>query len=419
MQTETIELDVEEVPQNELAIAGENITKGLSAFNERKASLETLAQSAAEITINGIEDKEGYKNADAKRKELKQARVSITKEGKEMRSILTQVGKNIIEKENELTSIISGEEQRLADEQDKIDAEKERIKQEEIKRQEQILTDRIKVLADYGFQIDFGEIKAMDDETFTQYAEAAKTRFEKAESDRKEAERLEAEKAETERLAKEAEAKKLADERAELEELRKKAAEAQRVIDEANRAKQDALDAETKRIDEEKAALLKEKLQAMRDKENARCDKLAQIGLMFDFVENSYVHESGICVGIVDVKTYDDAKWSEMVKKVSDHKIKYDSDQKAKIEQELREAAEKAAEEARLKLIQDQKDAKEAEKVRLSQLPDKKQINAYIASIQAIDVPVMKSANGKKIMTSIQELVGKLTSYSTEKANTL
>lgn len=46
--TETIEA-IEVQPKNELAIAGEKITNGLAAFNERKASLEALAQSAADI----------------------------------------------------------------------------------------------------------------------------------------------------------------------------------------------------------------------------------------------------------------------------------------------------------------------------------------------------------------------------------
>ena len=372
MQIETIE-EIKEA-KNELAIAGEKINTGLAAFDKKKADLEALAQSAAEITINGIEDKEGYKLADAKRKELKKERVAITNEGKEMRSILTQVGKGIIEKEKELTSIIEGEEQRLVDEQNKIDAEKERIKQEEIKRQEAIINDRINTLSGYGFQIDYSEIKAMDDATFNQYAEAAKVQFEKAEEERKETERLEAEKAEKERLEKEAEAKRLADERAELERLRAEAAEAQRVIDEANKARQAEIDAENKRIADEKAAIEAEKARIQKEKDDAEAAK--------------------------------------------------------RREQELKEAREKAAEEARLKAIQDAKDAeiakKEAEqkaaeeaKIKADQAPDKIKINEYIKSIQEIDVPAMKSAKGKKTMAAIQELVGKLTDYSTQKASEL
>ena len=404
MQIETIEA-IE--TGNELIQAQEKINTGLVAFNNKKAELEALAKSAAEITINGIEDKEGYKLADAKRKELKGERVQITKEGKSMRDTLNLVNKGIIEKEKELVAIISGEEKRLVDEIDKIEAEKERIRQEAIKAEEQRIQGRIDSLAEFGFAIDLADIKNMSDETFTQYKEAAKAQFEKDQAEKAEAERLQKEQAEKERLEKEAEAKKLADERKELEELREKQAEAQRIIDEKNAE----IERENKRIADEK-------LKMQQDKENARCQQLSQLGLQFDFSQNSYTFKD-ICVGVVDIKTYADEAWNLMIPKITARKSAIDKEIADQKEKELEEAKKKAAADAlQAKKEKEEREAEEA-RIKASQQPDKVQINAYIKSIQAIEVPVMKSTNGKKIMASIQELVGKLTSYSTEKANTL
>ena len=356
MQTETIET-IEEIQEtNELAKAGENINKGLAAFNDKKAELETLAKSAADITINGIEDKEGYKKADAKRKELKAERVAISKEGKSMRDMLTVVSKNIISKEKELIDIISGEEKRLVEEQDKIDAEKERIRLEEIRKEEERIQSRVDGLRQYGYEIDLSALKSLSDEDYSQLKETAKTNYE-AEQARLEAERLKAEKkAEEDRLAREENEKKL---REQQEEIRKQQDELRELREAKEKAEREKKEAE----DREKRA---KELQEAKEKAAEEARKKA-----LEEAENKRIAE------------------------IQAEKDRKDAEEKERLRKE---------EEARIKA---------------EQAPDRTKINEYIKSIKELEVPAMKSANGKKIMASIQELVTKLTSYSTEKANTL
>ncbi|SDZ81635.1 hypothetical protein SAMN05192529_102102 [Arachidicoccus rhizosphaerae] len=392
---------------NELVLAQEKVNTGLVAFNNKKSELEALAQSAAEITINGVGDKEGYKLADAKRKELKKERVSISSQGKEMRDTINKVSKDIIEKEKELIAIIEKEEKRLVEEQDKVDAEKERIRLEEIRKEEERIQKRVDGLRQYGYEIDLSALKSLSDEDYNQLQETAKANYE-AEQARLEAERLEAEKkAEEERLAREAEAKKLADERKELEELRKKQEEAQKLIDEQN------------------ARIEEEALKVQQEKENVRTRLIASLGIPFNYVENAYI-EQDINVRVSDIKSLNDTEWDALVNSVTERKIIIDQERKA-MEAEIMEQAKKKAAADALQAEKDRKAAEEQERLRkeeearikAEQAPDRTKINEYIKSIKDLEVPVMKSANGKKIMASIQELVGKLTSYSTEKANTL
>lgn len=355
--------EIKEVQQdNSLIIAQKQINTGLETFSKKKAELELLAKNSS-VTISGIDDKANIKLADENRKVLKAERVQLSKDGKLMRDQLSAVSKRIIEKERELIAIIEPMEKQLSEDLEKIEAEKEAIKQAEIAKEEARIQSRIDSLSSYGFQIDLADIKAMSDETFAKYLDAAKTQYEKELAEKEEAERLQKIKDEEERLAKEAEQKRLDAERKELEELRAKQAEAQRIIDEQN-AK---IAAEQKKIEDEKKAIEDARLKAIADKNRA---------------------------------------------------------------DELEAARKEAAEAARLKTIQDAKDAeakriekelKDAElaKRKLARQPDKEKVKKYIADIKAIEIPAIKSEEAKLVMQSIQLLIDKLSTYADEKIETL
>lgn len=347
----------------ELRVDTQKIAAGIKAFEAKKIELQELADSANGLTINGIEDREGLKVLSSKRKELKAMRVEITKQGKSMRDTLTAVSRNISAKEKELVEIIEPVEKELQSKEDAIEAEKERIRQGEIERENARIQKRIDALAQYGYQIDYTDIKAMSDETFDKYLEAAKAQFENEQAEKAEQERLQREREEKERLEREAEAKRIEDERKELEALRKKQEEAQRIIDEQNAR----IAAENKRIEDEKAAIEAARQKEIEDKKRAEEIRIAQ----------EKAAESA------RLKAIEDAKEAERIR--------------AEKEEKERIAAERKA----------------------ARQPDKIKIQEYIKAIKSVPVPDMKTEDGQVIMSQIQELITRFDAYSTEKANAL
>ncbi len=248
--------------KTDLVLAGEKINNGLVSFEERKASLQVLRESAQGLKINGVEDKAGLLAVSSKRKELKAARVSIEKEGKQLRDHITVISKNISAKEKELVEIIEPCEDELQKEEDRIAAEKKKIEDDKAEVERLRIQGRIDALAAFGYAIKIETITSIDDETFAVVLNDAKNQHEKELAN----------KAEEERLKKEVEEKLIA-ERKELEELREKNAAAQRIIDTENariKKEQDDKAAELlaaqKKIDDEKAAIEMKKQKEIDDK---------------------------------------------------------------------------------------------------------------------------------------------------------
>lgn len=350
-------------PVGKLAIASQKISSGLIVFENKKDELQQLADECKGFKIDGVDDSEGFKIVSQKRKALKAERVSLQKQGKEMRDGLTQMGRQIMDKEKELIAIIEPVEKELQEEEKRIEEEKERIRLAKIAEEEARIQKRIDGLAEYGFQIDYADIKAMSDETFDKYLDAAKVQHEKEEAEKAEAERLRLEREEKERQEKEAEQKRLDAERAELEKLRQEQADREAKI----KAEQEAIAAEKKRIEDEKAAIEVAKQKEIEDKKRAEELRLAQ--------EKA--------AEAARLKAIEDAKEAERMKKEAEEKA-------------ILAAARKAARQ-----------------------PDKKKIEAYIAAIKSIRIPELKTEDGKSIMASIQESINRFNDYATKKASEL
>src|SRR5690606_9437145 len=148
----------------------------------------------------------------------KSERVKIQKEAKMLRDPLNQINGMILDKEKELLKIIEPTEKQLQEQEKWVESEKERIRQEEIAKEEARIQTRIDALAEFGYQIDYADIKAMSDDTFTKYLEAAKNQYENDQAEKAEQERLRKEQEEKDRQEREAKDR-------ELEQLRKEAAE--------------------------------------------------------------------------------------------------------------------------------------------------------------------------------------------------
>lgn len=301
----------------------------LEKFNPQKAELQKIVSEFKDLTIKGVDDKEGYLAVDEARKHLKAVRVKITKTGKELRAEALSFQKAVIAKEKELVEIIEPTEIMLAEQQDTIDKEKERIARAEL------LPMRKEKLATIGItEMPEDDILAMDynqfDDFFNSEREAYLT---KRENDIKEAEeKRQAELAEQERKNKE-EADRLEREKREAE-IRKQAEDEAR-----EKAKQDLELAQAKADQEaqERARIAKEEA----DKAiQAEKDKAEQERLKAEEDKQKAIQEEK------------DKAEAERKRLIEEQEAK----EKARIEEEKRLAQEKAdADERAKRLVEEEK----------------------------------------------------------------
>lgn len=218
MFDETKDLVVVSVVEN--ALAKENVTALV---------ISELKEKYLPLTIQGIDDKEGYRKVKEARIECKNLRIlaeKITKKGRE-KAIAEQ--KAWIAKEKEVVNEISSVEDYLQSQQDAIDNELERLKEEERAKENAWIQERIDKLAQYNVVIDLFTVKTMPDDMFEQKLEEGRIAHE----------------AEIERVKKEEEEKKQEEERVlrMKEEAEKKEAEL-REIERKQNEEREKLEAE-------------------------------------------------------------------------------------------------------------------------------------------------------------------------------
>src|SRR5215510_12475374 len=103
------------------------VTQSLQILNEKESLLTDLYNQYKNLKIDGVDDREGYKQVDEARKKLKKERTQIEKDAFELREGAVKFQKAVIAREKELISIIQPTEKALAGEVDRIESEKKRI----------------------------------------------------------------------------------------------------------------------------------------------------------------------------------------------------------------------------------------------------------------------------------------------------
>jgi hypothetical protein len=257
----------------ELSVISDKIKSGLEVFESRKNDLTELALKATGLKIESIDDVESIRQVSTIRKTLKAQRVSIEKEGKSMRDPLTAISKHISAKEKELVSIIEPTERELMAQEKWVEDEKEKIRLEAERKEQERIQARVNQLAAYGFTIDINQIQTLSDEDFQSVLDDAKIEFDKeqaakAEAERlakEEAEKLQREREELEQLRKEhdereaklkSEADKIETEKRAIEEAKERAAAAKKREEELNKAREEAAEqARLQAIEDQKAAV--------------------------------------------------------------------------------------------------------------------------------------------------------------------
>ncbi len=222
----------------------------LSEFKKRDLALADLAAKYKDLKINGINDKDGYKKCHAAEMELRKVRVSIENTRKELKAVALQYGKDVDSEARRLTAIVEPIENALANEKEKVDAEKERIKQASIEAMRARVRVRMDEFRALGVLPPFGYEDFTEEDYQVAYASA---KLQKAQRDQAEAE---------EAKRKQEEADKLAAERAEWERQKKE----QEASAAALRAEQDRI----RQAQEAKAAELRAHEQRIAEQEAAQ-----------------------------------------------------------------------------------------------------------------------------------------------------
>lgn len=248
----------------------ENI-KDLVKYNPTDEVLEGYRKEFLPLTINGLDDHEGYEKVKEARLFVKAERVNVEKKRVELKAESLEYGRLVDAEAKRITTAILEVENHLIAEQKKVDDEVARIKFE--KEQRAVLPERLAKLKELDTTMS-EELLKMDGPTFQGVlntflsAKLEKQRLEQEEREKAqwaEQERIEAEKKAIEEKKLEAEREER--HKAEVEEAKRKAAEDARIqaeIDakrkEDERVAQDAAaKAEQERIESERPD--KEKLE--------------------------------------------------------------------------------------------------------------------------------------------------------------
>jgi len=312
------------------------IDKALQENNLTEKILFELEADSKKIAIKGVDDKEGYKAADAFRKKAKAVKVLAKKICEEGREEANKIAKQWIEAQNKVTVRAEAVEKETQAKIDAITAEIERAAEEKKKAEQQRIQQRTKTLIDYGcvydgvhysiaaISVSDTQVKIVPDDVFDIIIGNVKVEHEKE---------LEA-KAETERLKKVEEEKQ--------ENLRKET---------------ERLQAENQRIAEDnkkKAEELTQREEAIKKKErdeivNSRIAKCVSLGLKWSGADDSYVLHD-VNVSIIEIKVLENNEWDELVVK-----LEKAIPERVKEYKEWQDKLAKEKEDKRLKDIEDAK----------------------------------------------------------------
>jgi len=157
--------------------------------------IKSAVGQVAELTIAGVDDKEGLERVRRARLDLKKVRCEIEKKRKELKADAVEFGRRVDAAAKELTALVEPTEILLANRQDEVEREIAAIAARKLQRRKDQLTQ-------FGAII-FPGLEKIADEEFEELVAAAQLAHQKRQQ--QEAEAAQARKLEEERLAKERE----------------------------------------------------------------------------------------------------------------------------------------------------------------------------------------------------------------------
>ena len=370
----------------------------IQKFNVTDAAIADLSTRYMVLKINGLDDKDGFAMVHKARMDVKERRIAVEKTRKELKEDALRYGQAIDKEAKRITALLEPIENHLAEEEGKIQAEKDRIKAEADAKEAARIQSRIDTIcafgpnfngqtyAVHGLQIPVALVKVCTDEQFTQFI--AQVQAAKDAEDAKIKAEEDARRAEADRLAKVA---------AEQEAERQRLAEvARKQAEDAARAKEEQ-EAAQRKAGEEKERVAKE--QAARE---------AKIKEDAEAAERKIREEREALEA--EKKRLADAEAARL-KAIEDEKARIESERihAEEVEKARKEAAEKAVQEAKEKaqreaaeLAEAERKAKEAAERKAARQPDKVKLSAFIESIESVPPPEMKTDEGRAVLAAFQ-----------------
>jgi len=247
--------------------------KELITYTVTDAYLAQIKKDYLALTVQGLDDKDGYAKCHEARIEVKGRRVAVEKRRKELKSDSLEFGRKVDTEARRITVELEEVEDHLREQQDVIDNEKERIKEAEVKALREKLDARFLTMQKYRVLVSESELSVLSDEEFDGMAMDAKEAFENSElkriADEKRLIELEAER--------EIQAQKIRDQEAENKRLKdemiarqqKEIDEKERQIEEERRGRA-KLEAKQKEKDRKEAEFQAEVKKIAQDAEDAQ-----------------------------------------------------------------------------------------------------------------------------------------------------
>lgn len=312
----------------------------VARFDVARSWIAEKKEAYKALSIAGIDDKEGQKAVKEAWQEIRNKRLDVDKSHKAIKGDYLKITQAIDKEKRELTELLEEIETPLKSELDRIEAEKEAIKQKAEREAQAKLQGRVTELLNNGMafngnyyaigatiSMDVVTLKNMNDEDYTTFlgrvqAENAAIVAAQEEKERKEREDREA-----------------------LEKQRQQQIEQQRQLEEQQRQ----LKAQQEEID-------RQKREAKEARTKARSYMLEALGMFYSYADTGWQFRTADCgtVSILraSVENLEGAEWESELDNIKNQvkftkSLQFEKDQeKAKQERESREKAEKERQQA-------------------------------------------------------------------------
>lgn len=170
----------------------EHTSEALASFRPQDATIADLRETYSGLTIDGVEDRENFQLAKDARRRVRTFRTSVEKRRKELNAGALQYKRAVDAEAKRITADLREIEDPLDAQIKAIEAEKERLKEEEARKKRERTESRLAALQEVQGAIDIEFIQEASDEDFDAHLASETERFEAAEAERREREEAEA-----------------------------------------------------------------------------------------------------------------------------------------------------------------------------------------------------------------------------------
>jgi hypothetical protein len=350
------DLSVEEMPAAQPATMAvikpqDKAKQEVARFDIARSWIAEKKAAYTDLSIEGVEDKEGQKKVKEAWQEVRNKRLEVAKKHTEIKADYLEITQAIDKEKRELTQLLEEVENPLKEKLDKIEAIKEEEKKKEEREKAQKLQGRVNELLGTGMAFNgsyyaIGATISMDVVTLQNMNDADYSTF-LGRVAQENAAIIE---------AKELKEKKDREEREALEAQKKQQEETQRKLDEQKKQQED-----------ERAAIDKQRKDLLAARTKARGKMLEGLGYIYSYTANVWFFETKDCGGhtltLNEVETADEAPWdviyeaiNSQIKTLKENQAAKDKEKDEAIEaRRIKEDKERAEAEARRVVIANRK----------------------------------------------------------------